>query len=77
MNKAKKVTLGLSLVGLTTGLVVSKKMINKIHNVSDRQKIKKVVTNNFDGNEKLLDVVDHLSDDEINTVARIIKKSDI
>lgn len=77
MNKAKKVTLGLSLVGLTTGLVISKKMINKIHNVSDRHKIKKVVTNNFDGNEKLLDVVDHLSDDEINTVARIIKKSDI
>ncbi|EPH63230.1 hypothetical protein D931_01831 [Enterococcus faecium 13.SD.W.09] len=77
MNKAKKVTLGLSLVGLTTGLVVSKKMINKIHGVSDRHKIKKVVTNNFDGNEKLLDVVDHLSDDEINTVAKIIKKSDI
>ncbi len=77
MNKAKKVTLGLSLVGLTTGLVVSKKMINKIHKVSDRHKIKKVVTNNFDGNEKLLDVVDHLSEDEISTVARIIKKSDI
>lgn len=77
MNKAKKVTLGLSLIGLTTGLVISKKMINKIHNVSDRHKIKKVVSNNFDGNEKLLDVVDHLSDDEIDTVARIIKKSDI
>ncbi|MBO1123688.1 hypothetical protein FQS88_17720 [Enterococcus casseliflavus] len=77
MNKAKKVTLGLSLVGLTTGLVVSKKIINKIHDVSDRHKIKKVVKNNFDGNEKLLDVVDHLSEDEISTVARIIKKSDI
>lgn len=77
MNKAKKVTLGLSLVGLTTGLVVSKKMINKINGVSDRHKIKKVVKNNFDGNEKLLDVVDHLSEDEISTVARIIKKSDI
>ena len=52
-------------------------MINKIHNVSDRHKIKKVVTNNFDGNERLLDAVDHLSEDEISTVARIIKKSDI
>lgn len=77
MNKAKKVTLGLSLVGLTTGLIVSKKMINKIYGVSDRRKIKKVVTKNFDGNEKLLEVVDHLSEDEISTVARIIKKRDI
>lgn len=77
MNKAKKVTLGLSLVGLTTGLVVSKKMINKIHSVSDRHKIKKVVKNKFDGNEKLLEVVDHLSEDEASTVARIINKSDI
>lgn len=77
MNKAKKVALGLSLVGLTTGLVVSKKMINKIHNVSDRHKVKRVVTKNFDGNENLLEVVDHLSDDEISMIAKIIKKSDI
>lgn len=77
MNKAKKVTLGLSLVGLTTGLVVSKKMINKIHNVSDRHNVKRVVTKNFDGNENLLEVVDHLSDDEISMIAKIIKKSDI
>lgn len=77
MNKTKKVTLGLGLVGVTTGLVISKKMINKLHSVSDRYKIKKVVAKNFDGNEKLLETIDHLSKDELSVVSSIIKKNNL
>ncbi|WP_258185871.1 MULTISPECIES: hypothetical protein [unclassified Enterococcus] len=77
MNKTKKVTLGLGLVGVTTGLVISKKMINKLYSVSDRYKIKKVVAKNFDGNEKLLETIDHLSKDELSAVSSIIKKNNL
>lgn len=75
MNKGTKVTLGLGLVGLTTGIVFSKKVLNKFNGVAGRHKIKKLVEQNIDVNDKILDVIDHLSDDEISTLAGILKKS--
>jgi len=41
---------------------------------SNRWKIKKFVSDKFDGNETLLGVVDNLSDTDINNVMNVVKK---
>ena len=67
MKTSTKVTIGLSIAAaasVATAVVVSGKVIEKIHHIGNRTKVKKFVYDKFDGNEKVLDVVDHLSDND-------------
>ncbi|AUB51900.1 MULTISPECIES: hypothetical protein [Enterococcus] len=77
MKTSTKVTIGLSVAAaasVATAVVVSGKVIEKIHHLSNRTKVKKFVYDKFDGNEKLLDVVDHLSDSDLDSLMGMLAK---
>ncbi|WP_165005610.1 MULTISPECIES: hypothetical protein [unclassified Enterococcus] len=77
MKTSTKVTIGLSVAAaasVATAVVVSGKVIEKIHHMTNRTKVKKFVNDKFDGNEKLLDVVDHLSDSDLDSLMGILAK---
>lgn len=77
MKTSTKVTIGLSLAAaasVATAVVVSGKVIEKIHHLSNRTKVRKFVYDKFDGNEKLLDVVDHLSDSDLDSLMGMLAK---
>lgn len=78
MKTSSKVTIGLSIAaiaGITTAVVVSDKVFNKVRFACNRHKVKKFVDDKFNGNEKLLDVVDGLSDNELDSLLGVMKKS--
>jgi len=77
MKTSSKVTVGLSIAaiaGITTAVVVSDKVFNKVRFACNRHKVKKFVDDKFNGNEKLLDVVDGLSDNELDSLLGVMKK---
>lgn len=77
MKTSTKVLLGLSvtaIVGTTMAVVVSEKVIKTIKETQNRHKVKKFVNDKLDSNEKLLNIVDDLSDDEIESVVGILSK---
>ena len=77
MKTSSKVTIGLSIAaiaGITTAVVVSDKVFNKVRFACNRHKVKKFVDDKFNGNEKLLDVVDGLSDNELDSLLGVMKK---
>ena len=77
MKTSTKVTIGLTVAAaasVTTAVIVSGKVIEKIQHLTTRSKIKKFVNDKFDGNEKLLDIVDHLSDNDLDSLMGILKK---
>ncbi len=63
-----------AVTGIVTAAVVSDKVLTKVRYASNRWKIKKFVSDKFDGNETLLGVVDNLSDKDINNVMNVVKK---
>lgn len=77
MKISTKVTIGLTVAAaasVATTVIVSGKVIEKIHHLTTRSKVKKFVNDKFDGNEKLLDIVDHLSDNDLDSLMGILKK---
>lgn len=77
MKTSTKVTIGLTVAAaasVTTAVIVSGKVIEKIQHLTTRSKVKKFVNDKFDGNEKLLDIVDHLSDNDLDSLMGILKK---
>ena len=77
MKTSTKVTIGLTVAAaasVATTVIVSGKVIEKIHHLTTRSKVKKSVNDKFDGNEKLLDIVDHLSDNDLDSLMGILKK---
>ncbi|WP_314061421.1 hypothetical protein [uncultured Vagococcus sp.] len=77
MKTSTKLLLGLSvtaLVGTTLAVVVSDKVIKTVKETQNRYKVKKFVNDKLDGSEKLLGIVDDLSDSEIESVVGILSK---
>lgn len=77
MKKSTKVAIGLSVAAaasITAGVVISEQVIEKVKQASNRCKVKHFINDKFSGNEKLLNVVDTMSDDEVETVLNIIDK---
>lgn len=74
MKNTTKVTLGIGLASFIASVVVSNKLMNKLHSASNRHKIKKIVAEDFDKNKKLLRVVDQLSQDELGALVSVMKK---
>ena len=77
MNTSKKISIGLgiaAITGVSVAVLASEKISKKIYHVSNRCKAKKVVNDKFNGNEKLLNIVDDLSDDELDSILNVLKK---
>lgn len=78
MKTSTKVTIGLSVAAaasVATAVVVSGKVMEKIHHMTTRTKVKKFVYDKFDGNEKLLEIVDGLSDSDLDSLMGMLAKS--
>lgn len=77
MKKSTKVLIGVGTTVAISGAViyaVSDSLIGAVSGVKNRYKVKQFVQDSLNGNEKILDIVDDLSDDEIASVANIIGK---
>lgn len=77
MKTSTKVTIGLGIMaaaGVATTAVVSGKVVEKIRHMSNRCKVKKFVNDKFDGNEKLLGLVDDLSDSDLDSLMGVLEK---
>lgn len=77
MKTSTKLTIGLSVAAVASvgvAAVASGKLIEKVKHASTRCKLKKFVNEKFNGNVKLLDIVDNLSDDELDSILNIISK---
>lgn len=71
----KKIGIGLLTAVSVAGVaVVSAKVIEKAHYMSNRCKVKRFVNDKFDGSPKLLDIVDKLSDNDLENVMKILAK---
>lgn len=77
MKTSTKVMIGLSIAaiaGISTAVVVSDKVVNKVRFACNRHKVKKFVDDKFNGNEKLLGVVDDLTDKDLDALLGVMKK---
>ncbi len=78
MKTSTKVTIGLGVAAaasVATAVVVSGKVIEKNPSFDEPGKSKKFVNETFDGNEKLLDIVEHLSDSDLDSLMGIWRRS--
>jgi len=68
-----KIGLGvLTIAGTYATINWLEKILNKVERELTRYKTKKVVKEKFNGNEKLLNIVDDLSDNELNSLNQIV-----
>ena len=77
MKASTKITVGLSIAAVASVVVAvtaSEKIIKKVSKVSNRCKAKKIVNDKFGGNDKVMEVVDHLSDDELDSILKLLDK---
>ena len=77
MKTSTKIGIGLSIAaiaGVSVTVLASEKIIKKMAQATNRHKVKKFVNDKFDGNEKLLTIVDDLSDDELDSVMNVLSK---
>ncbi|MBE9388605.1 hypothetical protein [Vagococcus salmoninarum] len=77
MKRSMKVILGIgtaTIIGSAVALTVSDKLIETIKQAKNRQTVKQFVNEKFDGSEKLLNIVDDLSDSEVQSVVSILRK---
>lgn len=77
MKTSTKIGLGLGVMavaGVAVTVVASEKIIKKVSHLSNRCKAKRFVNEKFAGNEKMLTIVDDLSDDELDSVMNILGK---
>ena len=64
MKASTKIGIGLSIAAVASvsvAVIASEKIIKKVSHVSNRYKVKKFVDDKFDGNQKLLSIVDDLN----------------
>ena len=80
MNRMKNATKGL-LIGLGATVVVgtiivssSEKAVKKIESFMNRKRAKDFIKEKLNGNNDALEVVDHLSDEEITILLQIVDK---
>lgn len=77
MQRATKIKIGVSVIAVAsvaTAVIASGKILDKARHVSNRHKVKKFVSDKFDGNEKVMDIVDKLSDDDLDNLMNILGK---
>lgn len=77
MKARTKLGLGVTITavsGIYAAVYFSEKIIDKLEHETTRHEAKKVVKKKFNGNEKLLDIIDNLSDDELEVIDNLIKK---
>ncbi|MBV7392309.1 MULTISPECIES: hypothetical protein [Enterococcus] len=77
MKNSTKIKIGVSalaVVGVASVAVVSGKVIEKAHHLSNRCKVKRFVNDKFDGSERLLGIVDKLSDEDLENLMNILAK---
>lgn len=77
MRTSTKVTIGLSIAAvasIATAVIVSDKVVDKVKHTKDRYQVKKFVDDKLDGNEKVMNVVDNLSDDDLDSLMGIMNK---
>lgn len=77
MKTSMKIKIGLSIAAvatITTAVIASEKLIEKGKHAANRHKVKRFIGDKFDGNDKLLDIVDHLSDEDLDSVFKIMDK---
>ena len=67
MKASTKIGIGLSIAAVASVSVA-------VSHVSNRYKVKKFVDDKFDGNQKLLSIVDDLSDDELDSVLNVVDR---
>lgn len=63
-----------SIAGITAAVVASDKIIEKLQHESTRYKTKKIVNEKLGGNEKILDLVDDLSDNELDSIEHVLRE---
>ncbi|MFV0559060.1 MAG: hypothetical protein ACK5MW_10605 [Enterococcus sp.] len=77
MKTSTKVSIGLSVAavaGITTLAIVSDSLVSKMKYSNERRKIKRFVEEKFDGNEKLLDVIDSLTNQDLDSLMHLMDK---
>ena len=77
MKTSTKVTVGFSvaaIAGIATTVIVTDQVVKKVLQLSNRRKVKNFVKVKLKGNEKLLDLVDHLDDDDISNLIKTGEK---
>jgi len=77
MKTGTKIGIGLSIAtiaGVSVAVMASEKIIKKVYHVTNRCKAKKFVNDKFGGNEKLLNIVDDLSDEELDSMMNVLNK---
>ncbi|GCF93329.1 hypothetical protein NRIC_12200 [Enterococcus florum] len=77
MKRSTKVKIGASIIvaaSVATAVIASGKIVEKARHVSNRHKVKKFVSDKFEGSEKLLTIVDKLSDEDLDNIMNILGK---
>ncbi|MBO0468983.1 hypothetical protein JZO66_00395 [Enterococcus sp. DIV0242_7C1] len=77
MKTSTKISIGLSIAAVASvsvAVIASEKIAKKVYHVTNRCKAKKFVNDKFGGNEKLLSIVDKLSDDELDSMMDVLGK---
>ncbi|KAF1298319.1 hypothetical protein BAU15_13660 [Enterococcus sp. JM4C] len=77
MKTSTKVAIALGVAaaaGTTATVIVSGKVFEKVKHLSTRCKVKKFVSDTFNGNEKLVGIVDDLSDSELDSLMHVVGK---
>lgn len=77
MKRSTKWLVGLGAVavaGTVAAVVVSEKVVEEVRTLKQRRQVKRFVQESLGGNERMLDLIDNLSDHEIETVVKLIHK---
>lgn len=77
MKTSTKIGIGFSvatIAGVYAAVTFSEKIMEKIEHEATRYKTKKIVNDKFGGNEKLLDIVEDLSDKELDSISLVAKE---
>ncbi|MDT2832312.1 hypothetical protein P7H62_07225 [Vagococcus carniphilus] len=77
MKTSTKIGVGFSVAavaGIFTAVTFSEKIIEKLEHETTRYKTKKMVNEKFGGNEKLLNMVEDLSDKELDSIGQVVKE---
>ncbi|MFI3804209.1 hypothetical protein [Vagococcus fluvialis] len=75
MKTSTKIGIGFSIAtiaGVYAAVTFSEKIIEKFEHEATRYKTKKIVNEKFGGNDKLLDVVEDLSDSELEVIGQVV-----
>ncbi len=75
MKTSTKIGIGFSIAtiaGVYATVTFSEKIIEKLERETTRFKTKKIVNEKFGGNDKLLSIVDDLSDKELDSIDQVV-----